>query len=334
MKFRELVRMTVAERSNYITVAATALGISELVVEKDLWVVWTLEQVFALSAEFGPFTFKGGTSLSKGFNAIQRFSEDIDISIRRATLGFPDDAYFYEALSGKEARCRVDQIRDTVRAYAIDRLMPALCDRIAGELRDGWDLDVDNAGGLRFSYPTGQHGMLGYIRPDVVIEFGHADAWPARDIAIKPYVTEAISTVTGSVNVHVLDPHRTFWEKATILHEIAHRDETLPFPDRYSRHYYDLTRLGRSDIGESAIKNTDLLAAVARFKSVFFASNRARYDLAMPGTLRLLPPSFRLDAVVVDYEQMLPMLFGDILTIDDIFEQLTSLERQINQSAS
>ena len=334
MIFQDLARLTLEERREYIVAAATELGLSELIAEKDFWVVWLLEHLFALSAELGPFTFKGGTSLSKGFGAIQRFSEDIDISISRATLGFGDDAYFYEAPSLKEAKRRVLEIREKVRNYVLEALLPALRTKINGKLNGEWAIVSDEAGSLRFQYPTAQSGEIGYVKPDVLIEFGHADSWPAEDISITPYVVNALDAVTGRIDVHVLDPQRTFWEKATLLHEIAHRDEALPFPTRYSRHYYDLALLARSDIGNAAIQNTELLAAVARFKSVFFASGRARYDLAKPGTLRLSPPAFRKSVIAADYEQMLPMLFGDVPTFDDIWERIAELEARINQRTS
>jgi hypothetical protein len=131
--------------------------------------------------------------------------------------------------------------------------------------------------------------------------------------------------------VRVLDPQRTFWEKATILHEIAHRNELIPFPLRYSRHYYDLARLDRTDIGASAVQNTALLEAVVRFKSVFFASNRARYDLAKPGSLRLIPPAFRRNAIEDDYAQMSSMIFGTIPTFDELLDGLADIEARINQ---
>ena len=140
MIFQDLAQLTLKGRSEYIVAAAANLGLSELVIEKDFWVVWLLEHLFALSPTLGPFTFKGGTSLSKGFNAIQRFSEDIDVSISRATLGFGDDAYFYEAPSAKEAKRRVEQIREKVRGYAADSLLPALRTQIGGKLRGEWSL--------------------------------------------------------------------------------------------------------------------------------------------------------------------------------------------------
>lgn len=319
MNFRDVVRLSVAERSDYVVAAATNLGMSELIVEKDLWVVWILEQLFALSQQLGPFTFKGGTSLSKGFDAIQRFSEDIDISISRAALGFPDDAYFYSAGSGNETKRRVEEIRGTVRAYTMDNILPALRTRVSQQLRDDWALDDDAEGSLRFRYPTAQRGEIGYVRPDVLIEFGHADSWPAQDVAVVPFL-ECLDSVSGSIDVRVLDPERTFWEKATILHEIAHRDETIGFPQRYSRHYYDLAVLSRSDIGARAIRNTELLAAVARFKNTFFYSGRARYEF----------PAYRRETIAADYEEMQPMLFGNVLSFDEVCQRITELETQIN----
>lgn len=330
MIFQDLAQLTLSERSEYIVEAATSFGVSELIIEKDFWVVWLLEHLFALSAQLGPFTFKGGTSLSKGYSAIERFSEDIDVSISRATLGFGDDAYFYEAGSAKETKRRIEEIREKVRSYSTDSLLPALRSRISSELASDWTLEGGQPGSLRFRYPTKQRGEIGYIKPDVLIEFGHADSWPAKDVEIRPYVVDALEAVTGSVKVHVLDPQRTFWEKATILHEIAHREEARPFPAQYSRHYYDLALLSRTKIGAAAVSNTELLSAVARFKSVFFASARACYDLAKPGSLRLMFPPFRREAVTADYELMQPMLFGEIPSFEDICGRIAALEVRIN----
>jgi len=140
-----------------------------------------------------------------------------------------------------------------------------LRDQLVNKIQGPWSLESGDPGSLRFQYPTKQIGMIGYIKPDVLIEFGHADSWPATDVTISPYLVEALEAVTGSISVRILDPQRTFWEKATILHEIAYRDELIPFPLRYSRHYYDLARLDRTDIGTSAVENTALLEAVVRF---------------------------------------------------------------------
>ena len=134
MIFQDIVRSSLRARSEYVLAAADKLGLSELIVEKDFWAVWILERLFTLSPEVGPFTFKGGTSLSKGFSAIERFSEDVDITIGRATLGFPDDAYFYDAGSGAETKRRVIEIRERVRTYTLETLLPRLRNAIASAL--------------------------------------------------------------------------------------------------------------------------------------------------------------------------------------------------------
>ena len=331
MNFEELARSSLRERADFVAVTATNLGISELVVEKDFWVVWMLARLFSLSERIGPFTFKGGTSLSKGFGLINRFSEDIDISISRSALGFPDDTYFSEAVSRGALQRRIQGIRDSVHAYVTDTVLPELRQLIHSHLGNtGWSLDVAEPGGLRFRYPTRQVGQIGYVRPDVAIEFGHADPWPSLDVTIRPYIADVVASVTGSARVTVLDPRRTFWEKATALHEVAHRPRDVRVPDRFSRHYYDVAAIATTEIGSRAIADTDLLEKVARFKNTFFYSSRARYDLAKPGTIRLMFPEYRYSAIERDYEQMQPMLFGDVPSFSTICERLATLEATIN----
>jgi hypothetical protein len=112
MNISEFARLSLRERDPYIVQTTESMGLSsEMVVEKDFWVVWLLDVLFSLSDELGPFTFKGGTSLSKGFNLIRRFSEDVDISIQRDRLGFPDDATFYEAPSRNALKREIETIR-------------------------------------------------------------------------------------------------------------------------------------------------------------------------------------------------------------------------------
>jgi hypothetical protein len=164
VNFADLARAMLADRSDYVLAAADRFGLSELIVEKDFWVVWMLGRLFALlSPTLGPFTFKGGTSLSKAFHAIRRFSEDIDISIDRASLGFDDDAHFYNAVSKKETKRRVEEIRNRIHTYSIETLLPRLREAVAMALpseRD-WMLEGGNPGSLRFRYPTIQRGQIG-----------------------------------------------------------------------------------------------------------------------------------------------------------------------------
>ena len=130
--------------------------------------------------------------------------------------------------------------------------------------------------------------------------------------------------------VRVIRAERTFWEKATILHHEAHRPDGNPQPSRYSRHYYDLAQMAASPIKDAALANMDLLAEVVAFKQRFYPRNWARYDLAKPGSLRLVPQEQVLKAVAEDYWAMAGMIFGMIPAFEDILTRLNELENEIN----
>jgi len=133
-----------------------------------------------------------------------------------------------------------------------------------------------------------------------------------------------------ATDVRTVSAERTFWEKATILHQEANRPADKPIPSRHSRHYYDLYQLSRMDIGKKAIEQIDLLADVAQFKIKFFRSGWAKYSEAKPGTLKLLPPDSRIDGLKKDYDSMQAMLFGSIPGFDEIIPGLEALEKEIN----
>jgi hypothetical protein len=132
--------------------------------------------------------------------------------------------------------------------------------------------------------------------------------------------------------VRVIQAKRTFWEKATILHYEAHRPADSPLPGRYSRHYYDLARMAASPVKEAALAGADLLADVVAFKQRFYPRNWARYDLAVRGTLRLIPGNHALKALEADYRAMANMIFGQTPGFVDILAQLRTLEDEINGS--
>ena len=115
-------------------------------------------------------------------------------------------------------------------------------------------------------------------------------------------------------------PERTFWEKATILHHEANRPEHLEMPQRYSRHYYDLYRMSKTQVKEAAFERLDLLKKVAW----------ARYPEAVPGTLKLIPPEYRFAALEADYEAMKDMLYGDIPSFTAVMTSVRELETEIN----
>ena len=118
---------------------------------------------------------------------------------------------------------------------------------------------------------------------------------------------------------------RTFWEKATILHAEANRPLDGSLPLRYSRHYYDMARMAQSPIKDSALEKLDLLESVVHFKDTFFRRGWTHYDLARPGTFRLIPDDSRLTELNNDYRQMQIMIFGRIPDFSEIIDILSKL---------
>jgi len=175
----------------------------------------------------------------------------------------------------------------------------------------------------------------GYIRPQVRLEIGPLASWvPSSSRTIRSYAAEAFPRAFADplCAVVAIDAERTFWEKATILHQEAHR--AVAIPARYSRHYYDLYRLANSPIKSSALSNLALLADVVAFKERFYYSSWARYDLARPGSFRLLPPPSQTSALARDYRAMRDMFYRDPPEFAAILEGLAALESEINDLKS
>jgi len=191
-------------------------------------------------------------------------------------------------------------------------------------------VDADDPHTVDISYPVSFSEA--YLRPKVLLEIGPLASWvPSSSHAIRPYAAEEFPEVFREPECQVvaIDAERTFWEKATILHQQAHR--TGPMPLRYSRHYYDLYKLTNSPVRDSAIANLKLLRDVVSFKQRFYPCGWARYEDARPGTLKLIPNAAHLAELRRDYRGMAVMIYREIPSFDQIVESLARLEKEINQ---
>lgn len=320
-------------RRDAFVIAAERRGLLPLVIEKDFWVCWTLGQLFALP-DFGEhLLFKGGTSLSKVYGVIQRFSEDIDLSLSRASLGGLADPEL--AASNTQRKLRTEALVAAFQETVTDRLLPALRAGIAEQLGQGvWTLAQDGAdpGTIHFAYPRAVEGELAYVRPEVRIELGgRNDDWPAEDRTVTAYVAEELPQVSpGRVSVRALAARRTFWEKATLLHAEYHRPPDKAPGERLSRHYSDLAQMAGTDVEAQALADLPLLARVRAHKAAFYTAPWASYGTALPGTLRLVPRPDRLAGLRSDYQGMGPMFFGPALAFDAMMERIATLEERIN----
>lgn len=320
-----------------------AMGLQAVSVEKDFWVCWTLRELFALPAIGEHLTFKGGTSLSKAWKLIERFSEDIDLVVDKETLGFSGDAAPDKAASNKQRKTRLEALMAACRQWVQGKLMPALTEQLKTALGDsGWNLEVDpdmpDGQCLLFHYPSVfPVGSAGYVRPVVKIELGaRSDDWPHEKKSILPYVIEHFPALDpdATCTVRVLAAERTFWEKACLLHEETFRPADKPRKLRMARHYYDLWCLLRAGVGDRALANTALFHRVAEHREIFFRYSWVDYSTHKPGTFRLSPPKDHLSNWRTDYQEMLgPMFFGDTPNFEDMLTAAAEFEKAFNATA-
>jgi hypothetical protein len=189
-------------------------------IEKDFWVCWTLDALYHRLPKDGPrLLFKGGTSLSKAYGLIDRFSEDIDVTVFRDDLDEPASVEDLEALSNKKRRARLDAIRDACRAYVIGPLRGSMAELVRGATSGAGRVEVDagDADGqtLLIHYPAVEPRDAAYVRPVVRIESGAKSALdPHRASVIQPYVSDDLDGLDLSVpDVTTIEATRTFWAR-------------------------------------------------------------------------------------------------------------------------
>jgi hypothetical protein len=336
-----VLQLTQDQRLDLFEQTTLKTGMDAVIVEKDFWVCWTLRELFRLP-EIGPhLIFKGGTSLSKVFKVIERFSEDIDVSIDRAFLGFGGPNEPAAGASKKEKQRRVDALKIACQQRIASELLPSLESAFRTKLKTGekWSLQSDendpDRQTLLFDYPSSfPPDAAGYVRRVVRIEMGaRADHWPSEVKPISPYVAEQFPRgfKEASCSLKVLCLERTFWEKATILHAEYHRPADKAMPDRLSRHYCDFYELIHKGVGTRALEKIGLLERVVQHKNLFFKSSWAKHDSAVRGTLRIAPPESRVKALRDDYRRMQEMFFGKPPDFDTIMTRLKNWESTFNR---
>jgi len=334
-------RKTPEIRAEIFVEVAARMGVEPIIIEKDFWVCWTLKRVFGLSGFKAGLIFKGGTSLSKAYGAIHRFSEDIDLSIDRHDLGFVgrrDPAS--EEISGQKRNQLLNDLTDASSALVQRGLRNEIIAAMQTALPDiGIDLTVSEDDGqtLLFNYPASLPPVAGgaYLQDKVKLEFGaRSDHLPAEPRTLTPYAATYFpdQLPDAVVSVKVLGAERTFWEKATILHMLYHRPKDKGFAKNMSRHYYDLAELAKLDVRKAALGNLDLLSDVALHKSRFYPAAWAKYSEASPPTLRLSPTPELERKLRADYRNMQEMIFGASPDFGEILTVIAKLETDINTS--
>ncbi len=283
--------------------------------------------------------FTGGASLSKVYGVIDRFSEDVDVTLdyRRFDDGFDP---FADGASRTATKRFGERLKDRVAGHVRDVVAPALDDAARRLGADGrYAVHVgDDGETVRFAYPSAVEAPDSYVASEVLLEFGGRNVIDPNErhvivpdmAALFPDLDYPAATVT------VLSPARTFWEKATLIHVACHRRQLANKPDRLSRHWFDLACLAAHPVGRTALADRELLADVVRHKKVFFHAGNANYDHCLDGRLRLVPDDGQLSALQSDYDAMRrAQVVGDgAPEFGALIEDIRLLETEVNLASA
>ncbi len=313
---------------------AEKMGVNEATIEKDYWVCFILNYIFNKCKYKDLFTFKGGTSLSKCFSLINRFSEDIDLILNWTVLGYEKDEPWQERSNTKQGKFNREsslKTEDFIKEYLLTIMEKDLREILSDRFK--LYLDDNDKQTVYFEYPNIFDSK--YLGNSIRLEIGPLAAWSPSDyVRIKPYIRDFYPKLfDGSeIIIRTVSPERTFWEKATILHHEANRPSKLSMPIRYARHYYDMYQMANSEYKEKALKNIFLLEEVASFKIKFYPRKWAKYEDATPEKIRLVPDDYRFREIEKDYDNMKEMFFGEYPDFQEVMDSLKKLEKEIHET--
>jgi predicted nucleotidyltransferase component of viral defense system len=307
--------------------AGTERGIPVFAVEKDWWVVQTLRIIFSMDfAEH--LIFKGGTSLSKAWNLIDRFSEDVDLALDKAVLG----------IDTVRTKKQVKKLRSKSKKFIKGTFYPLLIEEFARAGFDDIKIIIPDGNendplSIEIYYPAiTQYSE--YIEPRVLIEIGSrslkdpfsersittfvTDQFPERDFADEPVVIAAAS------------PEKTFLEKIFLLHEEFQKDDIRT--NRLTRHLYDIEKIMDTTYGETALTDQELYQTIVQHRKLLFSVSTVDYNLHQPQTINLIPPVGLLKEWEKDYRELTEsMIYGESLTWEKLLIRIRELTDRINK---
>jgi len=316
------------------------MGVPPFHVEKDFWVCWVLAALFNDPELGGSLTFRGGTSLSKAWGVIRRFSEDVDLALGRSELDNADDPA-EAGVTENQRRRRLSALRASCRAVINDQLVPGLQRALREAGIDG-RVEIESLAQARdpfcvyVYYPqTGLAAPLDYIQSRVKVELsGRADDWPREARTISPYVTTVLQDVDVArrmeLTLDCVRPERTFWEKAALLNEHHARPTERELPRAQARHLYDVVRLWEAQVQETEGFRA-LFDGVKAHREAFFDYTWINYDELSPAHLRLCPSDKDLREWRLDYENMRAMFHESPPTFDELIQKLRTIENALSR---
>lgn len=330
MNFQEL---SAEQRKLVITQASVKEGINANLIEKDWWICQVLKALYALPCAKHT-SFKGGTSLSKCWRLIERFSEDVDIAIDREFLGF----------SGKLSKTQIsDKLRRAACSYVREKLQYGLHDKLIANGLTESDFKVHvnitpitttDPEIIEVEYPS-LFDTSPYIRNVVKIEVsGRSMSEPVMEKELRSIIDETFPNATfagESFKVRAVLPERTFLEKVFLLHEEFSKPTENIRIERMSRHMYDIGQILKTAIAERALADEDLYRQVVLHRKTFIGLRGFDYSSLSPQSLSILPPASVISAWRSDYDQMREtMIYGESMPFDELLGQIEKLNERIN----
>lgn len=327
--------LTPKDRLEALGVAATASGRPQHLLEKDIWVVWALAALF--ESQFGDhLVFKGGTSLSKAYKAIRRFSEDVDVTydIRELAPDLVGDSAEALPASASQEKKWSSEIRKRLPAWIAEQVLPIIESRLKQLGAQAEAIAQGESILIKYGVLTSSSG---YVAPEVKLEFGARST--GEPSSIMPVVCDAAEylpdLIFPTASPGVMRIERTFWEKATAIHVFCRQRRLRG--ERFARHWHDVTRIDEGGYADNAIKDPDLARAVARHKALFFSENDATgnkidYMAAVCGDLHLVPEGEAREILAVDYQRMMEdgVLLDDGEPFDAVIERCRAIQERAN----
>lgn len=314
---------------------AIKVGLPAQVIEKDFWVTAILQTVFTLPVA-KQLVFKGGTSLSKGWKLIERFSEDIDIAVDPIILGVPE---------GDLTKKQIKKLRKTSSLFVLEQLTPMICEEVQREgLHSFITVDAQPNGEGDNTYPEPRQiylhyksvfdKALTYLRPDVVLEVSARSLIePTEPIQIKSILGEhlPVMPLTDSV-IHTAIPAKTFLEKVFLLHELFSVPGHGMIAEHKSRHLYDLYVMMNKDFAKKAVIDDILWESIRHHREIYTSVRDIDYTPDVRKRLRLIPREDILDTWRADYDAMKEsMIYGNKPSFDELLEGMSELQREFRE---
>lgn len=326
----KFLKLSDSQQKNVYESIAHKVGLPAQVIEKDFWVTVILQSVFGLPvAEH--LVFKGGTSLSKGWKLIERFSEDIDLAIDPVFLGIPE-----EDLTKKQ----IKKLRKTSSLFVLERLSPMICEELERQgLQSFITVEAQPNGEGDNTYPEPRQiylhyksvfdNALTYLRHDVVLEVSARSLLePAEPIQIKSILGENLPLAPLTNNVIYTDiPAKTFLEKAFLLHELFSIPGHGMIAKRKSRHLYDLYVMMNNDFARNAVTDDVLWESIRHHREIYTSVRGVDYTPDVRKRLQIIPGKDILDTWRADYEAMKEsMIYGKKPTFDELLKGISKLQ--------